>query len=153
MASGLMNRIKLRVKPTFALVAGVILCIWIFLPLSTVLSAELFLLVAPMKYGPRFVVTEIATDAVAFCVSGFLTGLLVSSLARNREMRITILASLVVIAWYVIVSGSISFRAGLRGGDLACSLLGITVCAICLLAFAVIGACLIAGKRGGLRGK
>jgi hypothetical protein len=103
-----------------------------------------------MKYDTRFITTELMLDGIAFCVSGFVTGVLVSSFSTNREMETTILASVLTTVWFVIEHGSIPFRVGLTGSDLACRLLNVAVSAICLLAFAIIGAWLIRKLR--LRG-
>jgi len=147
MSSVLTNKIKLGVKRTCALIAGVILCRWIFVPLFSASSAQLFLLMAPMKSATLLIITQLMLDASALSVSGFVTGVIVSSLSTNREIRTTVLASLVVTVWFVIDMGFILFSVGPSGGALACYLLDVAVSAIGLLASAVIGAWLIARKR------
>jgi hypothetical protein len=147
MSTGLMNKIKRGVKPTCVLIAGVMLCIFVFLPLSAVLSTKLFLLGMPTRSGTWLILAEVVTEALSASVSGFLTGVFVSLFSQHRERGTTMLASLVVTVWYVIVLGSISFRASLSGRYFAASLLNISVCAICLLAFAFIGARLVVKRR------
>ena len=147
MSTGLMSRIRSVIRPTCVLATGVVLCIFIFLPLFSAFSAQLSLLIRPMRYGARFIITTLVLDVLAFCVSGFLTGLLVGSFSRNREIGTTMLASLVVTAWYVIVFGAIPFRAGLSGGDLAWHLLEVGICAVCLPVFAFLGAWFIRKRR------
>ena len=141
------NETTCAVKRACALIAGVILCRWIFVPLSQVLSTELFLLIMPARYDLRFIILQQTLNALGFCVSGVLTGVLVSAFSRNREIGTTALAAGVVAVWYMIEFGAISFGTGLSRSNLAYSLLEVVVCATCLLASAIIGAGLIARKR------
>jgi len=94
-----------------------------------------------------FMTTMRIVDAIAFCVSGFVTGVIVSFFAIHREMRTTILASIVLTIWYVIELGSVLFRVGLSGGNLAYSLLELAVDMMCLSVFTITGAWLIRRRR------
>ncbi len=143
MATILTNTINRRIKQACVLIVAVVLCRWVLVPLSLVFSGELFLLLAPKKYDTSFMVFELITDGIAFGLSGFVTGVFVSSFSANREMETTILASVVMTVWFVIELGSIPFRLGLTGSELAYRLLTVAVCATCLLTFAIIGARLI----------
>jgi hypothetical protein len=143
MSNALVSRIRPVVRSTCVLLVGIVLCIFIFLPLFSAFSAQLSLLVIPIRYGARFIITNLVLDALAFCVSGFLTGVLVGSFSRKREIGTTMFASLVVTAWYVIAFGSIPVRAGLSGTDLAYGILEVAICATCLSVSAFLSAWLI----------
>ncbi len=151
MATVLTNTINRRIKQACVLIVAVILCRWILVPLSLVFSGELFRLLAPRKYDTSFMVFETITDGIAFGFSGFVTGVLVSTFSANREMETTVFTALVMTVWFVIELGSIPFRLGLTGSELAYRLLTVAVCATCLSTFAIIGARLIRTRHLRLR--
>jgi hypothetical protein len=147
MSKVLTTKTKLIVKQTCSLIAGVIVCIYIFIPLFSSLSARLFLLVASGENYTLLLFTRSMLEAVAFCVSGFLTGLIISSFSTNREIRTTVLGSLIVITFVVIKIGFIPLRFGGSEVHKAYPILEMVVYAICLLGFAIIGAWLVARRR------
>lgn len=143
----LTTKTKLKVKQICSLIAGVILCIYIFIPLFVSLSIRLSLLIASGNLT-LFQFTRPILEAIAYCVSGFLTGLIISSFSTNREISTTVLGSLIVSTFVVIQIRFIPFRSDVAVAYKAyCWLLEIVVCAICLLGFAIIGAWLIARRR------
>jgi len=147
MSKVLTTKTKLNIKQTCSLIAGVILCVYIFIPFFSALSAHLFILVASRENLALFYFTLSMLQAIAFCVSGFLTGLIISSFSTNREIRTTVLGSLIVITIVVIQIGFIPFRVGCSDVHKAYRLLEMVVYAICLSGFAIIGAWLIARRR------
>jgi hypothetical protein len=86
-------------------------------------------------------------EAVAFCASGFLTGLIVSFFSTNREIGTTLLGALIVITFVVFKIGFIPFRFGGSEVHNAYRLLEVVVYAISLLGFATMAAWLIARRR------
>jgi len=147
MSKVLTTKTKLNIKQTCSLIAGIILCVYIFIPFFSALSAYLFLLVASRENLTLLLLTQSMLEAIAFCVSGFLTGLIISSFSTNREIRTTVLGSLIVITFVVITIGFIPFYVGGSVAHKAYRLLEMAVYAICLLGFAIIGAWLIARRR------
>jgi len=147
MSKVLTNKTKFYIKQTCFLIAAVILCIYIFIPLFSSLTVRLLLLLAPRENFILFRFAETILEAIAFCISGFLTGLIISSFSTKREIRTTMLGSLIAITFVFIKIGFVSFRFGGSAADKTYLLLQMVIQAICLSGFAIIGAWLIARRR------
>jgi len=136
-----------RTRQACALVAGVVLCRWIFIPVSLALSITLWLKVVPREHALFSLVTDLLFSAIAFCVSGFLTGLIVSLPSANREIRTAMLTSLLVIAWNVITVTPIELLGDTFSIAWLLLVLEHVVCAMCLFGFTIMGAWLVVRKR------
>jgi hypothetical protein len=150
MSQGPRNETMLRVRQTCALVVGVILCACIFIPLSGLVSVRLWLWLRSaflLEHPALAVLTEPLFQAIACCVSGFLTGLIVGFLSADRETRTAMLASLLVIALYAFEIGLTPYLAGELNRWSVYGVFGQVVGAMCLVAFAIWGAWLLARKR------
>jgi len=136
------------VRQAFALIAGVALCSSIFLPLSSTLLGSLWLRIFSAEHPLLTLVTGGLMEAVAFCISGFLTGLVVGFLSTSRETGTALLASLLVLALFAFMLAPLPpFEDGLNVGKV----LFVTeevVNALGLCGFAILGAWLVARKRG-----
>jgi len=147
MSKVLTDKTKLIVKQICSLIAGVIVCIYIFIPLFSSLSAWLFLLVASRENYSLFLFTGSMLEAVGFCASGFLIGLIISFFSRDREIRTTMLGSLIVITFIIIKIGFIPFRFDGSEVYKAYRLLEMVVYAISLVGSATMAAWLVARRR------
>lgn len=89
-------------------------------------------------------------DAIACAASGFITALLISALAKNKEIIMTLLGVLIVAIiylGYIINLYMIMYSNDMLGGPWKYTLLQIGINGISLLASALIGAWLVVKKR------
>lgn len=150
MSEGPRRQTLVRVRQAGALVVGGILCSCIFIPLSGLAFVRLWLWLRSallLEHPALAVLTEPLFQAIACGISGLLTGLIVGVLCANRQTRTAMLASLLVIALYAFGIGPTPYRAGELNRWSVYWLFGQIVCAVCLVALAILGAWLIARKR------
>lgn len=138
---------KARVKQICFLIAGVILCVYIFVPLFSAISARLLLLVSSRGNLSELLFLSSILDTIAFAASGFLQGLIISYGCINREVMTTLFGSLAAGGLLII-----SFCTSLFGpaadevilGDL---LLKVGFHIVFLVVLAIFAAWLVARKR------
>lgn len=136
------------VRQLGALVVGVVLCSSIFLPLSTALLVSLWLRTFSYEHPVLNLVTDGLASSLASCISGLLTGLVVGFLSTSRETRTALLASLLVLALFAFMIAPLpSFEGALNIGTI-CFVTGEVVSALGLCVFAILGAWLVARRRG-----
>lgn len=150
MSEGQRRQTVLRIRQACALVVGGILCSCIFIPLSGLAFVRLWLWLRStflLEHPAWALLTEPLFQAIACCISGFLTGLIVGFLCADRQTRTAMLASLLVMALYAFEIGFTPYRAGELNRWSVYVMFGDVACATCLVAFAILGAWLIARKR------
>ncbi len=150
MPEGPSRQRALRIRQACALVVGSILCSCIFIPLSGLVFVRLWLWLRStllLEHPAWAVLTEPLFQAIACCISGFLTGLIVGFLCADRQTKTAMLASLLVSALYAFEIGLTPYHAGELNRWSVYWLFGQIVYATCLVAFAILGAWLIARKR------
>lgn len=141
--------IKVALKYILALSIPPALCAFIMIPLfSAILYATGLLEICPARFVP-FV--SDAVDAIAVGASGFIMSLLISFVARKREVMTTLFGVLIVMVVYVVayvdVSKSFSNSYKIPEGFWMYELPRLAVNAIFLLGFAMGGAWVIGRKR------
>lgn len=141
------NRTMLSVRQVCSIAAGVVLCRWVSVPLSAWLSVSLWLRITSPEQPVLALSTNLLLLAVAFSASGFVTGLIVSFLGPNRRIGIAMLTAVLIIAWHVIETGLFPFWLGVSAVYKTYSVLEDLIFAICLFAFATMGAWLMARKQ------
>ena len=132
-----------KLKQICCLIGGVILCIYILVPLFSAFLLGLALSV-PKDSFTVLLFADSMLVALAFGISGFLMALIISYGWVNREIEATVLGSLIAAVFYVAQS---RFTFGTSQLYEAYRLLEASVHAICLVGFAIIGAWLIAKRR------
>lgn len=146
------GKIKIVFRYVLALTIPAVLCAYIMIPSFTALLLATGLLeICPDKFVP---LVSDAVEAVAVGISGFIMSLLISWLARDREIMTTLAGALMVIAFYavfdVVYFESMSRSHDIPEGFWRYMLPRLIVNAIVLLGCALIGAWLI-GRRRRLR--
>lgn len=139
-------RTKIQIKRACFLIGGVVLGVFILVPLFTAILLRLLFLLPKEKFASIFF-ADSTLQAIAFGASGFVMGLFISYGSINKETRSTVLGSLIIATFYIIQIGFTQFILGGSASDKAYGLFEMAVYTIFLLAFAILGAWLVARRR------